>query len=322
MRNKDFSYYLSHFLKDYLVVERNCSKHTIRSYKNTFKQLIEYLVNIKNIRLQNINFNTTTRDIIIEFLNYLETVKNISIRTRNQRLAAIKSFYQYCLYEEIDNVDNINKVLSIKVKKTPETIVDYLTEEEFKKFWDSIDKSSKIGFRDYVLIVLLYDTGARANEIRNLKLEDIRLAPGYIILNGKGKKQRVVQVMDNTKALLIKYIDIFKPKSYLFNNNGNKHGKNFIFKICVKYSNIIPMKKITPHTIRRTRATHLLEHSVPIVHIQELLGHSSVQTTQSYAKVMEKTKFEAIKKVTPNYKDDNFKDWNDDKDLLSLLINL
>jgi len=322
MRNKDFSYYLSHFLKDYLVVERNCSEHTIRSYKNTFKQLIEYLVNIKNIKLQNINFNTITRDVIIEFLNYLETVKNISTRTRNQRLAAIKSFYQYCLYEEIDNVNNINKVLSIKVKKTPETVVDYLTEEEFKKFLDSIDKSSKIGFRDYVLIVLLYDTGARADEIRNLNLEDIRLDSGYIILNGKGKKQRIVQIMDNTKELLIKYIDIFKPKSYLFNNKNNVQNEMFVYNVIQKYNQVIPNKKITPHALRRTRATHLLDHGVPIVHIQELLGHSSVQTTQSYAKVIEKTKFEAIKKATPNYKDDNFKDWNDDKDLLSLLINL
>ena len=322
MKNKDFSYYLSHFLKDYLVVERNCSKHTIRSYKNTFKQLIEYLVNIKNIKLQNINFNTITRDVIIEFLNYLETVKNISTRTRNQRLAAIKSFYQYCLYEEIDNVDNINKVLSIKVKKTPETVTDYLTEEELKKFLDSIDKSSKIGFRDYVLIVLLYDTGARADEIRKLTLEDIRLDSGYIILNGKGKKQRIVQVMDNTKELLIRYIDIFRPKSYLFNNKNNVQNEMFVYNVIQKYNKVISNKKITPHALRRTRATHLLDHSVPIVHIQELLGHSSVQTTQSYAKVIEKTKFEAIKKAIPTYKDDNFKDWNNDKDLLSLLINL
>ena len=111
--NKDFSYYLSKFLKDYLVIERNVSKNTIRSYTKTFQLLIDYLVNNKKITLNNITFNTITRNIIIDFLNHLEENSN-TIRTRNQRLAAIKSFYQYCLSYETQNIYNIKQVLSIK----------------------------------------------------------------------------------------------------------------------------------------------------------------------------------------------------------------
>ena len=115
--NKNFSYYLSKFLKDYLIVERNMSKHTIRSYKKVFQILIDFLVNIKGFQLKDITFEKVTRDIILEFLNYLEDNKKNNIRTRNHRLASIKSFYQYCAIDEIENIDNIRKILSIKAKK-------------------------------------------------------------------------------------------------------------------------------------------------------------------------------------------------------------
>lgn len=320
--NKSFSYYLSHFFKEYLVVERNCSEHTIRSYRNSFKQFVDYLVNVKGFKLENINFDTVTRDVVIEFLNCLEEIRNVTIRTRNLRLTAIKSFYQYCSIEEIENFDNINKILSIKTKKEIKKVIEYLTEEELKTLFDSIDTTTRIGFRDYVLLSLLYDTAARASEIINIKLEDIRLDRGCIILNGKGSKQRTVPIMNNTKELLIKYIETFEINGYLFNNNGKKHSKNLVPKICMKYSKIIPNKNITPHTFRHTRAVHLLNHNVPLIYIQELLGHSNVQTTQIYATVIEKSKFEAIEKATPAYKNDNLDDWNNDSELLNQLINM
>ena len=125
--NKNFSYYLSKYLKEYLVVERNLSKETIRSYTKTFGLLIDYLVSNKNIQLKDITFENVTRDMILDFLNHLEEKGNC-IRTRNQRLAGIKSFYQYCLYYEIQNIDNINKILTIKYKKCAKPIQDYLTE--------------------------------------------------------------------------------------------------------------------------------------------------------------------------------------------------
>lgn len=323
MNNKNFSYYLSNFLKEYLIVERNMSSNTIRSYTKTFKLLIEYLVNIKNIKLQNINFSTVTRELIIEFLNYLENEKNNTIRTRNQRLAAIKSFYQYCSIEEVENINNINKILAIRTKKFTKKAIEYLTEEELKILFDSIDLCSRFGRRDLMLLTLLYDTAARESEIINLTLDKIRLDSGCIIFHGKGNKERVVRVMQNTKEMLIKYIKEFDINNddYLFNNNKHKHGETFLRKICYKYLNCVQGKRISPHVIRHTRAMHLLDHGIPLIYIQELLGHSDIQTTEEYAKVINKTKFEAIEKVTPDY-DNKLPDWNDDQDLLNQLINL
>ena len=313
--SKNFSYYLSKYLKEYLVVERNVSKETIRSYTKIFQMLIEFLVNIKNIKLKDITFENITRDMIIDFLNHLEEKGN-NMRTRNQRLAGIKSFYQYCLYYEIQNIDNINKILTIKSKKYVKPIQDYLTEEELKNIFESIDTDKRIGKRDLLILVLLYDTAARSSEIINLKIEDINLETGIIKLNGKGKKQRYVPIMQQTKEMLINYINTNDIKNYLFEIKSYQLIR-YLFKKC----NIIKGKKITPHTLRRTRAIHLLDKGVNIVYIQELLGHSNVLTTQDYTRAITKSKFEAIEQATPKLNAE-LTDWNDDQDLLNQLLNL
>lgn len=319
--NKDFPFYLSRFLSDYLIIERNLSFNTVRSYKKTFQILIDYLVNVKGISLNKITFANITRDIIVDFLDYLEDEKKNSIRTRNQRLACIKSFYQFCLIDEIENVENIRKVLSIKSKKLPKKVIDFLTEEELQKLFNSIDTSTKIGGRNLTILSLLYDTGARASEIINLKISDIHLEEKYIILTGKGNKQRIVPIMENTKQLLIKHIEENNiVNGYLFNINGKRFSQYTLLKIVNKYAKNID-KNISPHTFRHTRAVHLLDKGVNLVYIQELLGHSSITTTMEYAKVIEKSKIEAIEKANPKISND-FPDWNDTPDLLFQLLNL
>lgn len=317
--NKDFSYYLSKFLKEYLVVERNVSKETIRSYRKTFQMLIDYLVNNKNIKLKEITFDNVTRDLILEYLNYLEKKGN-SIRTRNQRLACIKSFYKYCLYYETQNIDNINKVLTINFKKYAKPIQEYLTEEEVSMIFTNVDTTTKKGKRDLLILVLLYDTAARETEIINLKLEDINIGMKSIKITGKGNKIRIVPIMEQTKNLLVEYLKNNNSKKYLLENKERIYNERFIRDIINKYTKGIN-KKITPHTFRRTRAIHLLDKGVNIVYIQELLGHSSLLTTQEYIRSITKSKFEAIKSVTPKLVDE-LPDWNDDQDLLSQLLNL
>ncbi len=316
--NKDFSYYLSNFLGKYLIVERNMSDNTIRSYKKTFQILIDYLVNIKNFKLIDITFKNVTREIILEFLDYLENDKKNSIRTRNQRLACIKSFYQYCKIDEIDNIDNIRKILMIKAKKETKKVMVYLTEEELKQIFDSVDTSTKIGRRDLTILTLLYDTAARASEIINLKMEDIHLEEKLIVLTGKGNKQRVVPIMKQTKELLVNYIKENNITNNIYGKNATYSIIKYLFK---KINNMFLEKNITPHTFRHTRAVHLLDKGVNIVYIQELLGHASIVTTMEYAKVIQKSKFEAIEKINPKITKD-FPDWNDTPDLLNQLLEL
>ena len=319
---KNFSYYLSHFLKEYLVVERNVSSKTIRSYKTTFQMLITYFVEEKNMKLIDITFENVTKEMILDFLNYLEEEKKNSIRTRNQRLAAIHSFYQYCSVDEIEHIENIQKILSIKTKKYEKKVQEYLTKEEVQTLLARIDTSTKIGRRNLLVLSLLYDTAARAEEIIHLKLEDIRLEEQLVILTGKGNKQRIVPIMENTKKLIIQYLKENKiARGFLFGENTTYSMlKHLLLKI--NQMNIIS-KKITSHTFRRSRATHLLEAGVNILYIQELLGHEDISTTQEYAKVIEKNKIEAIKKASPNLGETELlPDWNDDKDLLNQLLNL
>ena len=317
---KNFSYYLSHFLKEYLVVERNVSSKTIRSYKTTFQMLITYFVEEKNMKLTDITFENVTKEMILDFLNYLETEKKNSIRTRNQRLAAIHSFYQYCSVDEIEHIENIQKILSIKTKKYEKKVQEYLTKEEVQTLLARIDTSTKIGRRNLLVLSLLYDTAARAEEIIHLKLEDIRLEEQLVILTGKGNKQRIVPIMENTKKLIIQYLKENKIESgYLFQNKMKLPMNETFIRDIVKSKD----KKLSPHIFRRSRATHLLEAGVNILYIQELLGHEDISTTQEYAKVIEKNKIEAIKKVSPNIVEtEALPDWNDDKDLLSQLLNL
>ena len=317
---KNFSYYLSHFLKEYLVVERNVSSKTIRYYKTTFQILITYLVEEKNMKLIDITFENVTKEMILDFLNYLEGEKKNSIRTRNQRLAAIHSFYQYCSVEEIEHIENIQKILSIKTKKYEKKVQEYLTKEEVQTLLASIEPSNKIGRRNLLVLSLLYDTAARAEEIIHLKLEDIRLEEQLVILIGKGNKQRIVPIMENTKKLIISYLKENKIESgYLFQNKMKLPMNETFIRDIVKSKD----KKLSPHIFRRSRATHLLEAGVNILYIQELLGHEDISTTQEYAKVIEKNKIEAIKKVSPNIVEtEALPDWNDDKDLLSQLLNL
>lgn len=318
--NKNFSYYLSKFLKEYLVIERNFSKETIKSYTKNFQMLIEYLVNTENIKLKDITFENITRDIILDYLNYLEEKGN-SIRTRNQRLACIKSFYNYCLYYETQNIDNINKVLTINYKKCVKPIQDYLTEEEIASILSKVDKTTKKGRRDLLILSLLYDTAARASEIINLKIEDINLDAKIIKLTGKGNKIRIVPIMEPTKDMLIYYLKENDNKIYLFENNCNQpYNWCFIRDVISKYIKNID-KKVTPHMFRRSRAIHLLDKGINIVYIQELLGHSDVTTTQEYTKAITKTKFEAIEKITPKLVEE-LPDWNDDQDLLNQLLNM
>lgn len=317
---KNFSYYLSHFLKEYLVVERNVSSKTIRSYKTTFQMLITYFVEEKNMKLTDITFENVIKEMILDFLNYLEEEKKNSIRTRNQRLAAIHSFYQYCSVDEIEHIENIQKILSIKTKKYEKKVQEYLTKEEVQTLLARIDTSTKIGRRNLLVLSLLYDTAARAEEIIHLKLEDIRLEEQLVILTGKGNKQRIVPIMENTKKLIIQYLKENKIESgYLFQNKMKLPMNETFIRDIVKSKD----KKLSPHIFRRSRATHLLEAGVNILYIQELLGHEDISTTQEYAKVIEKNKIEAIKKVSPNIVEtEALPDWNDDKDLLSQLLNL
>ena len=318
--NKDLPYYLSKFLKEYIILERNLSDNTKRSYRNTFQLLIYFLVNKKNYKINEITFAKITKDDITDFLNYLEEERHNSIRTRNQRLACIKAFYQFCLIDEVENISNIRKVLAIKAKKFSKKIIDYLTEDELKELLESIDVSTIKGRKNFMLLVLLYDTAARASEIIKLKVEDINLEEKYVILDGKGKKERIVPIMEKTVNILKRYLAENNIKQgYLLGSEHTYETIRYQFeKIKKKYD----YKNITPHTFRHTRAIHLLSAGVSIIYLRDLLGHESITTTEEYAKVLEEDKFDAIRNASTTNISNELGDWNDDQNLLAQLLSI
>lgn len=323
--NNSFSSLLNLYLTNYLVIQRNMSPNTIRSYKCTFKLLIKYIMDVKNIPIKNINFDIINRDLIIDFLDYIEYETNSSIRTRNQRLAVIKSFYAYVKDTNPEQLINIQQILTIKCKKEIKKEFDYLTKDEINTFLDNIPTNSNKGIRDYTLLMLLYDSGARAQEIINLKVEDLRLDSNPIVrLFGKGNKYRTIPITNNTRDILLKYIEINKlnTNSILFSNpQGNYATTKMITHIIDKYSSITN-KKVHPHTFRHSRAMHLLEAGVNLIYIRDFLGHNSIETTEIYAKVNENIKRNAITNAYNFDISKDFNDWTTDEKLLKELLNI
>lgn len=324
--NKSFAELLNNFFTIYLPLEVNASDNTILSYKYTFKLLITYIVENKKLPITKIEIETLNRDIIRDFLNHIE--EKTSISTRNQRLGAIKSFINYIKIENPNYLLNVQSILTIRNKKDIIKEMDYLTVEEMGELFKLIDIETKKGRRDLVLLTLLYDSAARISELTQIKVLDLQLDENpKIILYGKGRKYRNIPIMNDTKEMIIKYINENKlnKESFLFSNaKGYKITARAVQKIINKYINKMDInKKISPHSFRRSRAMHLLEAKVNIVYIRDLLGHSSIITTERYAKANEKIKRDAIANAYPeNFPKQELTSWNKDAELLKDLLSL
>lgn len=215
MKKEDnkFSCYLTNFLSSYLINQKGLSINTIKSYRDTFKNLLIFFIERKKLKINKISLDDFSRDIIIEFLDYIEKEKGNSINTRNQRLAAIHSFFKYLQYEDPIYMNKSQEILEISFKKKSQKVVEYLTTEAVKVLLKQPDISTKNGLRDLLILSILYDTGARVQELIDIKIRDIRIdEPSIIVLHGKGNKDRQVPLMSNTKKILNTYIEKYKKE--------------------------------------------------------------------------------------------------------------
>lgn len=328
----NFSYYLTMFFTEYLVNQRNISHNTIKSYRDTFKILLKYLQTEKNITLSKISFTDFNKEVIIEFLNHLEINNKNSISTRNQRLACIHAFCKFVQGEEPIYINNLQRIIDIPFKKAIYKTIEYLTPYAIKVLLNQPNLNTQKGLRDLVIMSLLYDTGARIQELIDLTIKDIRLdTPSVIILHGKGNKYRQVPIMENTKKLLKKYIDNIEKynSQYLFESSkGKKFTRKGICYIINKYAekshkitSSVP-KKIHPHQFRHTKAMHLLQSGVNLIYIRDFLGHVDIKTTEIYAKYDTETKRKAIENAYPDLMQFEIPNWRHDEELLKWLNSL
>jgi integrase/recombinase XerD len=336
MKPTDFAKHLTEFLSVYLPSQRNVSKNTICSYRDAFKLLIKYYQEIKGIAVERITLNDLSSEWLIDFLKWLETDRKSSISTRNQRLAAIHSFFRYLQAEEPAGIFHFQKIMNIPVKKAKKTAVEHLTPEAIQLLLEQPDKHTQKGRRDLTLISVLYDCGARVQELIDIKVYDVVLAtPPVITLTGKGNKIRKVPVMKNTASLLHNYLveneldKSWKNDYPLFTNSQHhKLTKEGVAYIVSKYaatarrtSTLMP-SKVKVHMLRHSKAMHLLQAGVNLIYIRDFLGHVDLKTTEIYARADTETKRKAIENVYPDLIDSSLPDWSKDQTLLSWLSKL
>ena len=267
-----------------------------KSYRDTFVQFISFFEAKYKIKSSKLSFDDITVPSIEDFLLWLEKEKRISIATRNQRLAAIHSFFKYIQHREPVYFNLCTSILSIGFKKTPLSAISYLSLNEIKILFSLPNKKIKQEYRNLTMLVILYDTGARVQELIDLKLQQIRLDSKPIVnLQGKGNKSRVVPIGNDTANIIKKYIvdnAITIPTDNLFKNKQQKPltraGVDYVLN---KYIEIGRRQKpnlfkkiVSPHCMRHSKAMHLLEAGVNLIYIRDFLGHSSVTTTEIYAK--------------------------------------
>ena len=311
-KEKDLTYYLPRYFDVELKNNVNASENTIISYKYTFISLLKYISNILNKKIQNITLFDFNKNIIGNYLNYLENEKKNSISTRNQRLAAIKSFSDYLAEDDIKYISLSNEINTIKFKKKQDNSIKYLSKEAIKEILSLPNTSTNSGVRDLAILTLLYDSAARVQELIQLKCSDINLEKKIIYLNGKGRKQRIVPLITSTIKIIEKYMKLYNldnnsNKLLFFNTRYEKLTRMGINYIINKYVNIARKNDpinfpitVSPHTFRHSKAMHLLESGVNLIYIRDFLGHSSVVTTEIYAKSNPEIKRKAIEKHSEN----------------------
>lgn len=327
---------LRDFFSNYLPQLRGMSAHTILSYRDSLKLLLQFLAQQKNRSVSHLTIEDIGVAEVIAFLDHLEKNRRNGIGTRNIRLSALHSFFRYlaCMYPEY--LDQSQRILSIPFKHMTTRTVEYLEFEEIMAVLQAADRSQPDGRRDYALLALMFNTGARVQEIVDLKANDLQLSkPFSVRILGKGRKERICPLWAETTHVLREYveergIDVRKPVTLFLNHLGKPLTRFGVRYILAKYlrnaSDVQPSlekKRLHPHSMRHSTAVHLLKSGVDLSTIAHWLGHVSVNTTNKYAAMDLEMKRQAIAKAKPLGDETNPQSsWRQNPDILEWLESL
>lgn len=331
----DFATSLQRYLTSHLAGLKGASPNTIASYRDTFKLLICYLRDQKGIPPEKLTFAQIDTQAVIGFLNWLETTRHNTASTRNQRLSAIHAFYGWMQAQDPTHLARCQSILEIPVKRHEQTCVHHLSVEQTRCLLAAPDRTTRSGRRDATLLATLYDTGARVQELVDLTVRDVRLQkPAIISLTGKGRKTRHVPLVGNTVALLDAYLTEHRLNApgrdaypVFYNQQHSKLSRGGIAWIIRKYqantgdmdlSNV----KISPHTLRHSKAMHLYEAGIALPYIRDILGHVDLSTTEIYARASTEAKRKALESVYADVVCADLPEWNQDQGLLAWLEKL
>lgn len=326
---------LKRFLGDYLPQQRAYSPNTILSYRDTWKLLLQFAAGRKR-RVADLTVADLSPATITAFLHHLETGRGNAATTRNVRLSAIHSFFDFLGAQHPEHLAQAQRVLSVPFKRTNQRTIDYLEAEELRAVLEGMDRSTWAGRRDYVLLALLFNTGARIQEAVSLQTTDLRLtAPPTVKFLGKGRKERLCPLWPETVRLLKTHLadtglELHAPAPLFRNHRGTpltRFGARLILQRHVqraaKQLPSLQHKRIHPHSLRHSAAVHLLKAGVDFSTIAHWLGHAGTQTVYKYVAIDLEGKRAALAKARPVLKSSlKLPRWRTDPDLLHWLQSL
>lgn len=337
MRPTDFAVLLTRYLSQHLPAQRNVSRQTVQSYRDTFKLLLRFCQAEYGWLPENITLAQIDRSCIESFLDWIQTARNCSASTRNQRLAALKSFFRWISYEAPEHLAGTQRVLGIAWKKTGQPEMVYLTANAVQALFAQPDLTTSAGRRDATLLALLYDTGARVQELVDLRVRDVRTeSPAVVTLTGKGRKKRSVPLMTATTGLVAAYLEEkhltqaeFMDHPLFYNRQRQaltRWGVTYVLQKYVEQAKVqVPSafpEVVSPHVLRHSKAMHLLQAGVNLIYIRDLLGHSDVTTTEIYARADAEMKRRALESTRIPGVDIVPGTWTSDAGLMEWLTNL
>lgn len=295
------------FLLEYLVTERNLSVNTQHSYRDTFRLLLPFAASKTRISVDHLRVVDITPDVVRQFLVHVEQNRRCSIGTRNQRLAAVHALARFIGEHSPEHVAWCGQIRLIPHKRGIRTLISYLTEAEMRALLDAPQRSTQQGYRDYVLLLFLYNSGARASEAASLRIQDVDARGRLVRITGKGNKQRVCPLWPETVGHLRRLISERSKDEPLFQNRLRQPLTRFgIHTLVERHAGhaaalepSLRSKRVSPHTIRHSTATHLLRAGVDINTIRGWLGHASINTTNVYAEVDLDAKAKALAACSP-----------------------
>lgn len=301
---------LQNFFVDYLCTQKRASPETISSYRDTFKLLLNFIREKYGIAPTSLKVAELDASKVLDFLDHVENVRKNSVRSRNLRLTAIRSFFRVVAMRNPESIFLASSILAIPSKRTDKRIVSSLSRAEMEALLSAPDLNELAGRRDHALLLTMYNSGARASEIISLKQSQVSFgACSFLNLHGKGRKKRTVPLWTGTSSVLQSWFaEISKwPTDLAFPSSSRKkltrNGLDYILQRSVqrgaKLSPSLAMRSITPHMLRHTTATHLLQSGVDISVIALWLGHESIETTHIYVECDLQTKQRALEKLAP-----------------------
>jgi integrase/recombinase XerD len=336
MKPTDFSVHVTTFLTYHLAAQRNVSPNTIKAYRDVFTLLLRFCRDVQGIAPERLRLEQIDVALVEAFLDYLEKERHCAPRTRNHRLAALHAFFRYVQTEEPDRMLQCQKIMSIPLRRHAHPTIGYLSKDDLAEILAQPDLRNRRGRRDAILLSVLYDTGARVQELIDLSAGDVRLdPPAQLRLKGKGRKMRAVPLMEATVQLLREHVhengldcpdQLAQP---LFGNErGERLSRSGIRYILQKYVRKAQSKRptlnrsVSPHTLRHTKGMHLLQSGISLDMIRDFLGHVDTKTTQIYARANLEMKRKALEKTSDSSLLPKLPSWQQNKNLLDWLHSL